>query len=73
MTNYERIKNMTKEEIVEFLEKVVPNIGSLWCNNFCDLREDENFLCTIPDDKSCPYLDDKLVIGKWLEVENKDG
>lgn len=68
MTNYERIKNMSKEEMIEFLEKVVFNIGNKWCEELCDFRKNKR--CSIPDDKACPYMDDKLVISKWLEVNN---
>ena len=69
MTNYERIKNMTKEEMVEFLKKVMCEmISEEWCAKYCKVRNKDGD-CTYFKSEPCIGMDDKLVIAKWLEVE----
>ena len=70
MTNYEKIKAMTKEEMAEFLEKVMCEfISEEYCEKQCEFRNKDDD-CTYFKLKHCHYLDDKLVIAKWLEVKD---
>jgi len=69
MTNYEKIKAMTKEEMINFiLEVMCEMISDEWCTRYCEFRNEDDD-CTYFKLKHCHYLDDKLVIQKWLEVE----
>lgn len=69
MTNLERIKQMSVEEMAEFLSKVDDN-GSfathVMCAFVCEYNKDGN--CTYPDEDGCATfeINDKTSIKMWL-------
>jgi len=82
MTNYERIKSMTKEEMVEFLLEVKEDteyFNDDFCWHKCEYRDKTSAIksnlvfgkCIYPDGGyyNCPYSGDEETIKKWLEVE----
>jgi len=73
MTNFYKLKHGTKKEIIELLEQLLNfnlEFGTKWCNELCELRHKEiKGLCSLEDDKICPYMEDKSLIEKWLEAK----
>lgn len=62
MTNADRIRNMSDEELAEFLEKTV---------YYCRGRQNDNYC------EDCPLFECRVCngeyIGKWLQAEVKEG
>lgn len=70
MTQYERIRNMTIEEMAEFLEKngsdkFHEKTDGYQCRA-CHLRI--NGKCELADDDLCPFMD-TYGVKQWLESE----
>ena len=71
MTNYERIKSMSKEGMVELLDDLLAfnlKFADEICER-CELKRKKNDSCSLEKHEICPYDNDKYFIQKWLEVE----
>lgn len=83
MTNYEKIKNMSKDELIDFFVEITESsdftpwdkwFSGKYCDN-CDLIETDNHkfaYCEIYD--KCKFFEDydtslEFTIKRWLEAE----
>lgn len=70
-TNADRIREMTDEELAEFLLKhETSKIESDFCENVCELRNDN---CPVAEeDGECLYSDSGSCVLKWLQAERQE-
>lgn len=61
-TNFEKIKDMTVEELAEFLDDRCAETPPDFCDN-CELIEKDEGC------NNCPYLDEKAAWENWLRRE----
>lgn len=67
MTNFERIKNMNKGELIEFLSMIIscPEFfDNEICNRYCPFKKSGE--CVLED---CAYPTSYLTAEKWLSSE----
>lgn len=71
MTNFEKVKAMSIDELAEFIDKQATEpIGDDFCSNYCEHRE-PNYGCKFEqkhNGPNCAYDDLELII-EWLDSE----
>jgi hypothetical protein len=65
MTNADKIRSMTDEELVGLLLSV-EKIGMDWCKNYCEYRGSDGVCSEVHEHDRCPYIKDEDMLKAWL-------
>lgn len=75
MTYFERIKQLSADELARFIDSVDDNgdfSAHVMCSYVCEYKKDGR--CTYPDEEGCATIDvsPKDCIKMWLDTEEKE-